>query len=278
MSTVRMLAVSLLIAAALPLAGCNQKFSDDSAVLATVNGEDITQKDYDNYLQLRASQQAPVPDKDKEKKVVLDEMIDRVLLTQQGAALGYDKNPDIHFRLKRVRENLVAQEVVRNIMKDVPISDDDLKKRLVDELEKTHKTEYKLRHILVKTEDEAKTVAQQLKAGKKFEQVAKEKSIDVESGKRGGDLGDWVNQGSGLVPEFFNAVTALKKGQTSEPVKSDFGWHIIRIDDARPLKLPTVEQLTSDPRAAAGLRRRMQEEKLQSTLKEMKDKAKITIK
>jgi peptidyl-prolyl cis-trans isomerase C len=273
----RTLAVSLLLAA-VALGGCNQKYSDDSKVLATVNGDDITEKDYENYLQLRTSQQGQIPDKDKEKKVVLDEMIDRLLLVQKGVALGYEKNPEIHFRLKLIRENLLAQEVVRGTLKDMQISDDDLKKRLTDELEKTHKTEYKVRHILVKTEDEAKTLAQQLKAGKKFEQAAKEKSLDTSTAQRGGDLGEWVNQGSGLVPEFFNAVIAMKKGQTSEPVKSDFGWHIIRVDDARPFKLPTVEQITSDPRAAANLRRRMQEEKLQNTLKEMKDKAKISIK
>jgi peptidyl-prolyl cis-trans isomerase C len=277
MSTLRVLVLSVLIAVA-PLAGCGKKFSDDSKVLATVNGESITEKDFENYMQLRMTQQGPVPDTEKGRKLVLDEMIDRVLLVQRGVELGYDQNPEVHFRLKRMRENLVAQEVVRNTLKDVQFSDEDVKKRLAEDYEKAHKTEYKVSHILVKTEDEAKAVTQDLKGGKKFEQIAKEKSTDTESAKRGGDLGDWISQGSGLVPEFFNALPTLKKGQVSEPVKTDFGWHIIRVDNTRPLKLPSFEQIAADPRATQTTRRRMQEEKLQVTLKELKDKASISVK
>ncbi|HYM48321.1 MAG TPA: SurA N-terminal domain-containing protein, partial [Burkholderiaceae bacterium] len=128
MFTLRHLALPLLLTVVL-VAGCSKKFNDDSKVLATVNGEGITEKDYENYLQLRSAQQGPVADKDKEKKVVLDEMIDRVLLTQQGVEQGLEQTPDIHFRLKRVRENLLAQEVIRAKLKDLQISDDDVKKR-----------------------------------------------------------------------------------------------------------------------------------------------------
>lgn len=277
MSTLRLLVLSAVIAV-VPLVGCGPQYKDDSKVLATVNGEDITEKDFENYKQLRMTQQGPVPDDEKGRKLVLDEMIERTLLVQRGVELGYDKNPDVHFRLKRMRENLIAQEVVRNTFKDVQFTDEEVKKRLSEDYEKAHKTEYKVRHILVKTEDEAKAVAQEIKGGKKFEQAAKEKSTDPESAKRGGDLGEWINQGSGLVPEFFNAMTALKKGDVSDPVKSDFGWHIIRVDNTRPLKLPSFEQIAADPRATGTTRRRMQEEKLQATIKELKDKAKITIK
>src|SRR5688572_20896932 len=103
MRTLRLLVLSAVIA--LPLAGCGKQYSDDSKVLATVNGEDITEKDFENYKQLRMTQQGPVPDDEKGRKLVLDEMIERTLLVQRGVELGYDKNPDVHFRLKRVREN-----------------------------------------------------------------------------------------------------------------------------------------------------------------------------
>jgi len=274
MFSLRSLTLPVLLAAAL-VAGCNSSFKDDSKVLASVNGDDITEKDFENYKQLRTSQQGPIGDSDKEKKLVLDEMVDRMLLAQQGEKLGYDKNPEVHFRLKRVRENLLAQEMVRNTMKDVTFTDDEVKARFAKELENTHKTEYRARHILVKTEDDAKKVAEQLKAGKKFEQLAKANSIDPGSKDNGGALGDWINQGSGLVPEFFDALKTLKKGQTSEPVKSEFGWHLIKVEDTRALKLPAVDDFMADPRAPANLRRRMQEEKLQTVLKDLKDKAKI---
>jgi peptidyl-prolyl cis-trans isomerase C len=263
--------------AALLIAGCGKSFKDDSKVLASVNGEDITEKDYENYLQLRTGQQGPIADKDKEKKIVLDEMVDRILLAQQGAALGLDQSPEVYFRLKRVRENLLAQEMIRHTLKDVKFTDEDVKARFAQELESTHKSEYKVRHILVKTEEEAKKIEEQLKAGKKFEPLAKANSMDPGSKDTGGALGDWINQGSGLVPEFFNAVVALKKGQTSAPVKSEFGWHLIKVEDSRPLKLPTTEQFMADPRAPANLRRRMHEEKLQALLKDIKDKAKVVV-
>ena len=275
MSALRYFVLPLVFAVALS-AGCDKKFVDDSKVLATVGAEAITEKDYENYLQLRHSQQGPIPDQERERKVVLDELIDRVLLTQHGAALGLEQTPDVHFRLKRVRENVLAQEVIRNALKDKPIADEELKKRFEQEIENTNKTEYKVRHILVKTEDEAKDVVSRLKAGMKFDQLAKTRSIDAESAKRGGDLG-WINQGAGLVPEFFNAVTILKKGSTSDPVKSEFGWHLIKVDDTRPLKLPSYAEFMADPRAQTNLRRRIQEERIQAILKELKEKAKVKI-
>src|SRR5262249_54375285 len=163
-----------------------------------------------------AQQGGPIEVSEQEKKALVNEMVERILLAQQGAAMGLDKTPEVHFRLKRVRENLLAQEVVRNLIKEVPTSDEDVKKRLAQDLQNANKNEYKVRHILVKTEDEAKKLAADLKAGKKFDQLARSNSIDVESAKRGGDLGGWINQNSGLVPEFFDALGKLSKGQVSD--------------------------------------------------------------
>ncbi len=278
MSAFRHVALPLLLAVTL-VGGCGKKFSDDSKVLASVDGENITEQDYENYLQLRQGQQSAVADKDKERKVVLDEMIDRVLLAHYGAKLGLEQTPDVYFRLKRMRENVLAQEVVRNAAKETPITDDDVKKRFEQEIGNMNKTEYKTRHILVKTEDEAKQVATRLRAGMGFDQLAKTRSQDGDSNKRGGELG-WIGQGTswGQVPEFFNATAALKNGETSAPVKSEFGWHIIRVEDTRPLKLPTYEEFVADPRAPASLKRTIQQERVQAMLKDLRDKAKVTIK
>jgi len=153
---------------------------------------------------------------------------------------------------------------------------EDVKKRFEQEVSNTHKTEYKVRHILVKEEAEAKEILGQLGKGGKFDKLAKEKSIDTQTGKEGGALG-WINQGM-VVPEFFSAVIAMNKGAVSaEPVKSDFGWHIIKVDDTRPLKIPNFEQFMSDQRARSNIYRKMQDDKMGELVKDLKSKAKITV-
>ena len=247
-----------------------KKSPDDSKVLATVNDEAITEKDYLDYLKLRQTQQAPIPDKDKEKKVVLDEMVNRVLLVQNAVKSKVDEEADVYFQIKRQRENVLARAMVRKFLKDTPITDDDVKARYTQEIEKTHKTEYRARHILTETEAEARDIVTQLNKGASFTELAKKKSIDVRSGKEGGDLG-WFNQGA-MVPEFFDAVVALKKGETAkEPVKSDFGWHIIKVEDSRPLKIPPFDQIKPN------IRQLVQQEKIDAMVKDLKDKSKVKI-
>jgi peptidyl-prolyl cis-trans isomerase C len=273
----RHLVLALLPVLVLATAACEKKLADDSKVLAKVNGEAVTEKDYQNYLQLRQSQQEPIADKERERKVVLDELIDRVLLSQHASATGMEQDPEVYFVLKRVRENVLAQSVVRKTLKDNPVTEEEMKKRFQEEAEKTHKTDYRVRHILVKSEEEAGSILKQLRGGARFDALAKQKSLDTQSGKNGGDLG-WINQGMGFVPEFFNAVMAMKKGELSPaPVKSEFGWHIIKVEDTRASKLPTYEQFMDDRRAQANLRRRMQEERINAVLKDLKAKAKITV-
>ncbi len=285
MSTIRTFLIILLAAAGLLAAGCDKKPADEASkeaakepdkIIATINSEKILQSDYQNYLQLRQQQVGPIPDKDKEKKVVLDEMIEKTLLAQYAVSNKLDQEPEVSSLVKRVREEILAQAVKRKQLRDNPITDDDVKKRFEKEVEETHKTEYKVRHILVKEEADAKNILMQLGKGTKFDKLAKDKSIDAQSGKNGGELG-WINQGM-VVPEFFNAVMAMKKGAVStEPVKSDFGWHIIKVEDTRDLKIPTFEQFISDQRARANLYRKMQDDKINNLVKGLKDKAKITV-
>ena len=285
MSTLRTFLIVLLAAAGLFAAGCDKKPADEAnkeaakepdKVIATINGEKIMQSDYQNYLQLRQQQVGPIPDKDKEKKIVMDEMIEKMLLAQYAVSSKLDREPEVSSLMKRVREEILVQAVKRKQLRDNPITDDDVKKRFEKEVEDTHKTEYKVRHILVKEETDAKDIVAQLGKGAKFDKLAKDKSIDAQSGKGGGELG-WINQGM-VVPEFFNAVMAMKKGAVSTaPVKSDFGWHIIKVEDTRPLKIPTFEQFISDQRARANIHRKMQDDSIGNLVKDIKSKAKITI-
>ena len=285
MSTLRTFLIVLLAAAGLFAAGCDKKPADEAkkepvkesdTVIATINDEKIMQSDYQNYLQLRQQQVGPIPDKDKEKKIVMDEMIEKILLAQHAVSNKLDQDPEVSSLMKRVREEILVQAVKRKQLRDNPITDDDVKKRFEKEVEETHKTEYKVRHILVKEEADAKDILAQLGKGTKFDKLAKDKSIDTQSGKNGGELG-WINQGM-VVPEFFNAVMAMKKGAVSTaPVKSDFGWHIVKVEDTRPLKIPTFEQFISDQRARANIYRKMQDDKIGGLVKELKGKAKITV-
>jgi peptidyl-prolyl cis-trans isomerase C len=276
MSPKRFLPIALVVALSL-LAGCGKKAPDTGKVLATVNGEAITERDYENYLRLRQTQQEPIVDKNKEKQVVLNEMIDRIVLSQYAADNKLDQEPENYLLMKRVRENILVQAAIRKTLKDQPVTDEDLKKRFQQEVEKTHKTEYKVRHILVKTPEEAVGIIGNLKKGGNFAAIAKAKSLDVQTGKQGGDLG-WINQGM-VVPEFFEGVTALKKGQISAaPVKTDYGFHVIKVDDARPFKIPSYDEFIADKRARANLFRKIQDERVEALAKELKAKAKIDMK
>ena len=262
--------ILLLLSLGLALGACNPKRPDDSKVLATVNGEAITEKDYEDYLRARQTQQAPIQDKDKERKVVLDEMINRVLLVQSAVDHKVDQELDVYFQIKRQRENVLARAMLRKYLKDNPISDEEVQKYYDQEMEKANKNEYRARHILVRSEEEAKEIIAQLQKGASFNTLAQKKSIDVRSGKQGGDLG-WFSQDV-IVPEFFNAVTTMKRGEISkEPVKSDFGWHIIKFEDSRPRKMPTLEQAKGD------IRQRIQQERVDALVKSLKDKGQIKI-
>ncbi|MBI3570664.1 MAG: peptidylprolyl isomerase [Gammaproteobacteria bacterium] len=275
MSFKRSLLPVLLVSLGL-LAACGKKAPDTGRVLASVNNETITERDYENYLRLRQTQQEPIVDKEKEKQVVLGEMIDRIVLSQYAAENKLDQEPDNYLLMKRVRENILVQAAIRKLLKDSPVTDEDLKKRFQQEVEKTHKTEYKVRHILVKSEDEAKGLVAQIKKGGNFAALAKTKSLDVQTGRNGGDLG-WINQGM-VVPEFFDGVLALKKGESSAaPVKTDYGFHVIKMDDARPLKIPNFEEFINDKRARANLHRKIQDERVETLAKDLKTKAKVTV-
>lgn len=273
----RIVLLAAVLATAVAAGGCQQKPpAAEGKVMAVVNGQSITDAEFQQYLQLR-QQREPITDTAQKRKV-LDEMIDRVLLTQRAEANGVDKDPEVQNLMRRVRENILVQSMIRKTLSEHPVTEDELKQRFQTEVAQTHKTEYLVRHILTKSEDEAKEIIKQLKdKHADFATLAKKKSIDVQSGKNGGSLG-WINQGM-VVPEFFEGVARLKKGAiSSEPVKSDFGWHVIKVDDTRAAKIPTYEEFMSDPRTSANFRRKLQDERIEKMMKDLRAQAKIDIK
>ncbi len=269
------LAALLLLMTGIAISACQPKTAEQGEVLATVNGQPITKAEFHQYLQLR-QQREPITDKAQEQKI-LEEMADRILLAQRAAADGVDKDPEVKYLLERVRENVLVQSLIRKTLQASPITEAELKQRFETEVAATHKTEYLVRHILTKDEDEAKEIIKQLNGKGDFAKLARQKSIDVQSGNKGGSLG-WINQGM-VVPEFFQGVSRLEKGATTaEPVKSEFGWHVIRVDDTRPAKIPTFEEFMADPQTKANFQRKLQDEKIEKIVKDLRASAKIEFK
>jgi len=232
---------------------------------ATVNGVVIPQARVDMRIKFAASQgQADSPDL---RKAVVDDMINLEVMSQEAVKKGLDKQPDTVQQMELARQSTLAGAFVQDYTKNHPISEDTLKQEYDNLKGKLGSTEYKVAHILVKTEDEAKAIEAQLKKKGNFAKIAKAKSQDPGSAIKGGDL-DW-NVPSNFVPSFANALVNLKKGQTSAPVQSQFGWHIIKLEDTRNLAVPPFEQVKPN------LMQRLQQQAVQKMIADLRKSAKI---
>lgn len=208
--------------------------------IATVNGQDISQEQLDGFVSLLVSQGAT--DNEELRNQVKQELIHRTAAVQAAEKAGIDKQPEVRQELELARQGILVRALMQDYLEKNPVSDADIKAEY-DAMKKAEgdKKEYKVRHILIEDEDEAKKILADLKAKKvKFEDAAKEHSIDPGSGSRGGELG-WA-QADNYVPEFAKAVENQKKGELSDtPVKSQFGWHIVQVDDSRDLEFPELD-------------------------------------
>lgn len=260
---------------ALALGACSPGASPPAAdELARVNGQPITSAELEQYLELREARR-PDADPDPEQQA-LQEMIDRILLTQEAEATGLDHSPEVMSLLARVRENILVEAMIQRILAQHPITEQELRQRFQTEVAATHQTEYLVSHILTRSEDEARYVIRALANGADFAELARTHSIDVQSGAKGGRLG-WINEGM-VVPEFFQGIARLQKGATSDaPVKSEFGWHVIRVEDTRPADIPTYEEFMADPQTKANFYRKLQDERVEAVVKELRAAAEIEI-
>jgi len=206
--------------------------------LVSVNGTMLTTQDLDAFTKaMSTSRSQPMP-----RKEALNTLIDRELLYQEALAKGMDKKPEVVQDLNDQRRSLLANVAITEMLRAKPATDKELHKVYQERVLNKNLTELKARHILVKTEGEAKDIIAQLDKGADFAALAKAKSIDTGSGTKGGELG-WFSP-SQMVPEFSKAAADLQKGKYTEtPVKSQFGWHVIQLEDTRPVKPPTFEEL-----------------------------------
>jgi peptidyl-prolyl cis-trans isomerase C len=241
--------------------------SQNSAVVATVNGKPIPQSQFDVLLQEHTSRGEK--DSDELRKKLRDDLITREVLNQEMIKSGFDKNPSIATQADIVRENFLLQAYLQEYIRTHPVSDDVLKTeyaKIKSELD--NKQEYHARHILVDKEADAKDIIGQLKKGLKFEKLAEEKSKDPGSASKGGDLG-W-NLPTNYVKPFADALVQLKKGQyTRTPVETQFGWHIIKLDETRPVKVPQFDDVKIKIQQA------YQQQQFDKYLADLRAKAKI---
>ena len=197
-----------------------------------------------------------------------EEVIAREIFMQEAEKQGISKTADFKAQMELARQTLLIRELFANYEKKNPVTDADMKAEYDKFAVANGGKEYKASHILVEKEADAKAIVANLKKGAKFEDIAKKESKDPGSAEKGGDL-DWANPAS-YVPEFTEALLKLSKGQTSEePVKSQFGYHIIRVDDIRAAQLPAFDEVK--PQIA----KQMQQQKLANFQDELRKKAKI---
>ncbi|WP_073222925.1 peptidylprolyl isomerase [Massilia sp. CF038] len=271
----------LIIGAAsvLALSACTKKDStaattppaadSKETVVATVNGTPIYSGVVDMMVKERAAQGQP--DSPELRKMIIENLAMQSMVASEASKKGLDKSPEVTRQLDMLRQSLLANAFVQDYIKNNPVTDAMIKAEYDKINAKAGGNEYKARHILVKDEAEAKAIIAKLKKDMKgFGALAKEKSMDPGSKVNGGDLG-WFNP-AGMVPEFGAAVTAQKKGEISEtPVKSQFGYHVIVVDDSRPITPPPLEQVKEQ------LKQQVQRENLKKFFDDMKAKAKIDI-
>ncbi len=271
---------AILLASAasmLALAGCDsaKNASKDASqaqkgpAAATVNGVTISQRTVDAIVKQGAAQGRP--DTPETRQAIIDQLAMQIVVAEEATKKGLDKAPEIVEQLDAVKASVLANAYVRDYIKNNPVSDDAAKA----EYERIKATvtgkEYKARHILVDKEAEAKDIIARLKKDPAaFAKLATERSKDTGSKPAGGDLG-WFDV-AGMVPEFGGAVVKLEKGKfTEEPIKTQYGYHVILLEDSRPMEAPPLEQVKPQ------LAQQLQQQSLKKQLDALKAGAKIEI-
>ena len=234
--------------------------------VAIVNGKAVPKARIDALAAQLAKSGRPVtPELQGQLK---DEVIAREIFMQEAQKRGLDATDDFKNQMELARQTLLIRELFADYQKANPVTDADIKAEYDKFSAANGGKEYRARHILVEKEDEAKAIIASLKKGGKFDEIAKKQSKDPGSGANGGDL-DWANAAS-YVPEFSGALIKLNKGQlTQEPVKSQFGYHVIRLDDVREAQLPKLEEVK--PQIA----QQLQQQRLAKFQEDLRGKAKV---
>ena len=252
-----LVAAAVLGTMALPVAAQN---------LAIVNGKAVPKERVETLKQQVERSGRPIsPEMENQIK---EEVIAREIFMQEAQKRGLEATSDYKAQMELARQTILIRELFVDFQKTNPVTDAEIQAEYDKFAAANAGKEYKASHILVEKEDEAKAIIAALKKGGKFEEIAKKQSKDPGSGARGGDL-DWANPSS-YVPECTEAQGKLEKGKlTQTPVKSQFGWHIIRLDDVREAQLPKIDEVK--PQIA----QQLQQQKLAKFQEDLRAKAKV---
>ena len=251
---------------ATPAAGTEAKPVGSDEIIAIVNGVDI-KRDTLNTLMDMAKRSGAGDQVDE--KTMLEDLVVTELARQEANKSGLAEREDVQEKLNNFKDKLVLNTWMQEKAAALNITDDELKASYDKATAQMSKSEFKARHILVKTKDEATAAIAELKAGKDFADLAKAKSTDT-SAQMGGDLG-WFKTDS-MVKPFAEAVAAMEPGQTStEPVETQFGWHVIKLEEKRDVKLPELENMKPQ------LKRQIEQEKMMSYMKDLRTKADVKV-
>ncbi|ANB72840.1 peptidylprolyl isomerase [Paraburkholderia phytofirmans OLGA172] len=234
--------------------------------IAVVNGTPIPKARADALVdQLVHQGQQNTP---QLQMAVREELVNREILMQEALRRGLPNRPDIKAQIAVAQQTVVLRALIEDFVKNNAPTDAEITARYNALIKDAGGKEYHLHHILVDNEEQAKDLIAKIKAGASFEDLAKQYSKDPGSGKNGGDL-DWSDP-KAYVPEFADAATHLQKGQmTDAPVHTQFGWHIIRVDDVRNITPPPLEQVRPQ------IVQQIQQEKLQAFEEGLRKNAKI---
>ena len=234
--------------------------------VATVNGKAIPASRVDQMVK-QVVAQGQQPDSPQLREMVKKELIGREVLLQEADKQGFGNKADVKAAIDNARQSIIINAMLADYVKKNPVKDADIKAEYDRFTAQAGDKEYHVRHILLGTEAEANDVIAKIKGGAKFEDLAKA-SKDTGSAANGGDL-DWASPSS-FPPAFSSAFVALQKGQVTEkPVQTQNGFHVIKVDDIRPAKLPTLEEVK--PQVAEALAQK----KLQAYQEELVKKAKV---
>jgi peptidyl-prolyl cis-trans isomerase C len=233
--------------------------------VAIVNGKAVPLTRVDALAQQVARSGRPItPEVEAQIK---EEVIAREIFMQEAQKRGLDATDEYKAQIELARQTILIRELFADFQKNNAVTDADVQAEYDKFVAANGGKEYRARHILLETKEQAEAVLAALKKGGKFEDIAKKQSKDPGSGANGGDL-DWASPGN-YVKEFSDAMVALKKGDVSGVVQSQFGFHIIRLDDVREAQLPKLEDVK--PQIA----QQLQQQRMAAFQQEMRAKAKV---
>lgn len=233
---------------------------------ATVNGKVIKQSLVDYIAKEAASRGQPLDD--NMRKLIVNKLISSELLYQEAQRLRLDKQPEYLAKEELTRRELLVNTFLQDYLQKHPVSEADTKAAYEKYKNELGDKEYSARHVLVQTEAEAKDIIAQLGKGGDFAKIAAEKSKDPGSKEKGGDLG-WFSLG-GMVRPFGEAVSKLQKGAyTTTPVQTQFGWHVIKLEDTRATQAPAYDKVKET------LQKQLQQQQLEKMLVDLRSKAKV---